>query len=234
MTDSGNDPLVPILVEDDRFIPEHLIAPEDYWEGGFAPASPAPASVVAEADDEAKVNAAIAKATAGGLVGMSPADRIAALTAIKDAVETRIKWEKSTIIENLLGATSAQSIPTPLGNLSFKPAARPVKFDEDKLLAYVQEHHPDMVTTRTVHEIEPEFRKALLASVIHCGDDDFALGTDGTVIDFAYLGDETAAQIAYPASSAQKQVKAQARRAIDEHFLTLTSGMLDAAKDITL
>lgn len=232
MTAPGNDYLIPPEADDARFVPEHLVLQEYAHEAPFDSDSAAPAP--AEEQPQSKVNAAIARATAGGLAGMSPAERIAALTAIKDAIDARVKWEKQVIVENLLGATKAQSIPTSLGNLSFKPASRPVKFDEEKLLAYVQEHHPEHVTERVVVEIDTEFRKLLTSAVVNLGDGDFGLSTDGTTIDFAYLGDETDAQIAYPASSEQKIVKAQARKAIDEHFLILTSGMLDAGKEAGL
>lgn len=239
MTDPGNDYLPPSMppeaeyLDPERFIPEYLIAPSPE----VPPAVPAAPTVVvvpetAPADDErAKVNAAIAKATAGGLAGMSPADRIAALSAIRDAIDARVTWEKSTIVENLLGATSAKSIPSQLGDLSYRPPSRPTKIDEDKLLAFVQENHPDAVTERTVvvHEIDPAVRKQLVDAVIHVGDGDFALSTTGEPIDFAYLGNETSATVSYPASAVQKIVKAQARAALDDHFLLLTSGMLDAA-----
>lgn len=229
MTDPGMTPLILHPDEGDRYIPEHLMAPEDY--AVYPGTSAQPVAAVPVDAAEAKVNAAISKATAGGLAGMSPADRIAALTAIRDAIDGRITWEKKGIIENLLGAHKSQSIPSSLGTLSFKPASRPVKIDDEKLLAYVLENHPEFITERTVREVDPEFRKLLVSAVVDVGDGDFALSTDGTAIDFAYLGNETAAQIAYPASSEQKLVKAQARRAIDDHFLTLTAGMLDAARE---
>lgn len=230
MTFPGNEPFAFDVTEDGRYIPEHLVAPEPTeWQPAQTVVSTESLPLGGDLSPEAKVAAAIAKATAGGLAGMSPADRIAALSAIRDAIDGRVKWEKQTIIENLLGAHKAQSIPSALGNLSFKPETRPVKIDEEKLLAYVREIHPEQISERVVYEIDPEFRKLLVSAVVDVADGDFALSTDGTPVDFAYLGEPIAAQIAYPASSEQKIVKAQARQAIDDHFMTLASGMLDAA-----
>lgn len=229
MTFPSTDHIIPEPIEDDRYIPEHLMAPgaEEWRPAPAVLSAPQPAELSAEE----RVSAAIAKATAGGLAGMSPADRIAALSAIRDAIDARVKWEKQTIIENLTGAHKAQPIPSALGNLSFKPETRPVKIDEEKFLAYVREHHPEQISERLVHEVDPAFRKVLLSAVVDVADGDFALSTDGTTIDFAYLGEPAGAQIAYPASSEQKIVKAQARRAIDEHFMTIASGMIDTVQE---
>lgn len=224
--------------EDERFIPDYLMAVEDdtfYLPPADNAPAPTPAPPAEELDDEARMARAVARVTSAGLTEMSPAERIAALTAIRDAVDTRITWEKSTVIENLLGAKESTAIPTSLGNLTFKPSTQPTKIDEDKLLAYVKENHPDMVTEQVVvtEVIDPEFRKLLISAVVHVGDGDFALSTDGTGIDFAYLGDPSTPQIAYPASKAQKIVKLMARKALDEQFTALTSQMSDAVKGIT-
>lgn len=229
MTFPSDELFAPGPAESDRYIPEHLIAPDSEVREPASPVVVEAATSSAEVTPEAKVAAAVAKATAGGLAGMSPADRIAALSAIRDAIDGRVKWEKQTIIENLLGAQKAQSIPSALGNLSFKPETRPVRIDEEKLLQYVEQTHPEMITEKVVREVDPELRKLLISALVDVGDGDFALSTDGTAVDFAYLGEPVAPQIAYPASSEQKIVKAQARRAIDEHFIAIASGMLDAA-----
>lgn len=224
------------LPEDERFVPDYLMASEDDTfylpPADHAPAS-TPAPVVEELDDQERMAHAVARVTSAGLTEMSPAERIAALTAIRDAVDHRIGWEKATVIENLTGAKESTSIPTGLGNLTFKPSTLPTKIDEDKLLAYVKEHHPDMVSEQVIEVIDPEFRKLLVSAVVHVGDGDFALSTDGTEINFAYLGDPTTAQIAYPASREQKIVKLMARKALEDQFTALTSQMSDAVKGIT-
>lgn len=228
----GHQSLPPQLEEELRYIPEHLLAPEDLTAPAEQVQEPAQVLTVQEVSPEDRVKRAIEQATSVGISGMSRAERIAALTAIKDAVEGRMKLEKDTIIENLQGATESKSIPTALGNLSYKPSSRPTKIDEEKLLAYVKENYPDAITTQVTEVIDPEARARLVGAVIHCGDGDFALSSDGSTIDFAYLGEPSAASIAYPASPSQKIVKLQARKALDDQFLALTSGMYDNVKEL--
>lgn len=207
-----------IIPDEDRFVTEDQFYRESipYEEAAVAPGG------------ERTVEDKIATVTRKGFSGMSPAERVTTLTAIKDAVEEQLKWEKSRIIENLTGATENTAIPTAMGNLTFKAPSRPVKVDDEKLLAYVKQVSPDSVKVETIETIDPELRAMLVKDIVDCGDGDFARGSTGETIDYAYLGAETAASIAWPASGPQKVVKAQARRALDEHLQMIAAPMFEA------
>lgn len=222
-------------VDFDRFIPAHLVEGGDPYEE-HAPVmvgEPAGDAVVVPevgVSEEERVRRALASVTSKGLHGMSRADRIAALKAIASAIDEQVKEDISFLTDQFQGATKAQPIYTALGKLSYNPGSAKAVPDEAKLLAYVKENYPGAVTTRTVEEIDPTVRAEILGSVIDAGDGDFVDGATGTVVDFMTVGKPSSPSVAYPASREQKIVKREAKRALEEQMIALTSGMLDAAK----
>lgn len=216
---------------DDRFIPEWMV------DGGETPPPTSQelavhaAAPTAEPTEEDRARQAIEAVTSKGITGMSAAERVAVLTAVKDAIEDQLKREKSGLIENFTGATKSHSLPTALGDLTFKPETPKIVIDGEKLLDYVAEHHPEYLTTRTieVREIPDEIR-AQLTAVVDVGDGMFASPVDGTAVDYASYGTPTAASIAYPASRQQKVTKALARRGLSDQFLAIALPMMDTAE----
>lgn len=160
---------------------------------------------------------------------LTPAGRIAALTALRDALDERVKREKETLSAALAGATDNMPVPTPFGDLSFQPGKQPIKIDDEKLIEYVKTVAPEMVETQTiVTETIPDFyRETLVSDVIYLGEEVFARASSGEVINYAYLGTETASKISYPSSQQQKVVKAAARRVVRDNLEKLASPMLE-------
>lgn len=191
-----------------------------------APEAPTPAP----AEEAASAPAPVIAHT--GVDALTPAGRIAALTALRDAIDEEVKREKSRITDNLAGATTNTALPTPFGDLSYRPGKRPVKIDDDKLIAYVKQVAPEMVTVQTVvtESIPDDLRELLTKDVIHCGDNLFARGSTGESIDYAYLGEETASAISWPASREQKITKSLARQTVRDNMERLTAPMLEAGK----
>jgi len=191
--------------------------------------SPAPVTVIHEVQAPAPAEPAAPVVAYTGFEALTPAGRVAALTALRDALDEQITQEKKGIIERLTGATENTPLPTPFGPLSFRPGKRPVKIDEEALLAYVKKVAPEMVRTETVvvETIEGPFRETLVNDVIHCGDELFARGSTGETIDYAYLGEETKGAVAWPASKEQRVVKSQARKIVAENMERLATPMLE-------
>jgi hypothetical protein len=169
--------------------------------------------------------------TAGlhGLSTLSGAGRIAALTALRDAINDRVTWEKKALAESLTGATENQPIRTPFGDISFQPGTRPTKVDEQKLMDYVKTVAPEMVETKTVvTETIPDFyRETLIKDIVHVGDGEFVRASTGEVIEYAYLGEPGNTTISYPASKGQKVAKAAARRVVRDNLERLAAPMLE-------
>jgi hypothetical protein len=166
--------------------------------------------------------------------GLRAADRIAALTAIRDAIDVRLALDKEALTDGLRGATKNQVIPTLLGNLSFKPSTRKPVIDQERLMEYVKQNHPEAVISRVVEEIEPNFLSDITEAITYVGDDLFVDARTGEELSFVYLGDETKPSIAYPASREQKIAKSQARKALAEQFDVMALTLTDAVKELDL
>ena len=168
------------------------------------------------------------------LDSLSTADRIAVLTALKDAVEARLKNEKAVVIDRLAGATKNMPIPTRGGNLSYKAPVTPIKIDDEKILEHARQVAPHLVIPRVVWDIDPDLLKALKddVAVIDMGDGEKVLSSKqtGEIIEYAYFGEETSASISWSASDKQKIMKAEARKLLAEHLGELVSPMLTAAE----
>lgn len=164
-----------------------------------------------------------------GLSSLTPAGRIAALIALRDAIDARVTVEKKALIETLTGATETQSLHTPFGDISFQPGKRRVVIDQDKLLEYVKRVAPEMVETVTVinESVIDSYRETLEDDVVHLGDGDFVRASTGEVIDYAYLSNPSNTNIAYPASKEQKAAKAAARRVVRDNMERFAAPMLE-------
>lgn len=197
--------------EDSRFIRESDMAPEDvpYGEAAFP-----------------RAQTTVEAITNRGFNELSRAERVAALTALQDAIKTQLDLEKAGIIENLAGATESQKIPTPMGSLSYSPGKVAVVIDDAKLLEYVRHIHPEAITVETREVIDHDLRAALVKDVVNVGDGDFARGSTGEEITFASLGERASASVAWPASQAQKAAKARARAALVEHLSMLAAPLI--------
>lgn len=163
---------------------------------------------------------------------LSRADRVAVLIALRDAIDTRVKEEKSGITESLYGATETQKIPTTgFGDLSFRPPKTPVKIDDEKLLEYVEHVAPEAITEQVsvTRVIDPGLRDMLIKDVIDVGDGLFARGSTGEEIHYAHQGSETAPQVVWGASSEQKRAKVTARKILDEHLPAMVVPVIEQA-----
>lgn len=160
---------------------------------------------------------------------LSPAARIAVLSALGAAIKEQIDKEKELLTESYTGATKSQSIPTPFGSLAYQPPKIPVKVDEQKLLDYVKANHPDAIVVETVvtETIDPALKTRLVKDIVDVGDGDFVAGSSGEVINYAYLGEQTKPTITYSATQLQKQTKHRARVALRDRLEAFTQPLLE-------
>lgn len=153
------------------------------------------------------------------------ADRVVFLLAVSDALATMAEEEKQILIERLQGATENRPLPTAFGNLTLSPESRSKQVDEEALLDFVRENHPDKVVTRTVEEVDPVFRDELVAKTIDVGDGEFANMDTGETVSWIHLSKPKAASISWPASKSQKAAKAGARLAVRQNLDALAEAL---------
>ncbi len=186
---------------------------------------------------------------------MSHADRLAALTALRDAIDGHIDQEKDAIRTEWAGAVDTVTIPpTRFGGISFQPGRRPIVINEDALLAYAKTYAPDRVVTTTTKEVAitgeeliallervapdalrtvvtetvPEaLRNVLIADATPLDEDTFVRLSTGEPIDYATFGKQAEARVSYPASKEQKLTKLRARHAVAARIDGLTLEVTD-------
>ena len=115
----------------------------------------------------------------------------AALKALADTVNDRLKEVKATLQEALVGNSISKvnaTLPdgTKVATISRtdpKPAA--VVTDPDKFLAWVRANSPHNVTTRLVTEVRPAYTTALLAEMTAAGCNEVADKETGVVEEVA-------------------------------------------------
>lgn len=115
----------------------------------------------------------------------------AALKALSDTVNDRLKEVKATLQEALVGNGVSKvnaTLPdgTKVATISRtdpKPAA--VVTDPDKFLAWVRANSPHNVTTRLVTEVRPAYTTALLAEMTAAGCNEVADKETGVVEEVA-------------------------------------------------
>lgn len=180
---------------------------------------------VAHAEGEDAPVEAPATQTPLGFASLSTADRVVFLLAVSDALSTMAKEEKQVLIERLQGATENRSLPTQFGGLTLSPESRSKQVDEEALLDFVKENYPDKVTTRTVEEVDPDFRDELVGKMIDVGDGEFAHMDTGETVSWVHLSKPKAASISWPASKAQKAAKAGARLAVRRNLDALAEAL---------
>lgn len=154
------------------------------------------------------------------------AKRLVVLNALKYAIEEKLALEKASVLASLEGVKKGSKIPTPIGNLSFSPAKRPVVIDEERLIAYVDAVAPEMIETRTVRTIVDSYREALVRDVVQV-ENYFMRTSNGEVVEYAHLGEEKSPVLAWGASAKQKHAKARAKQVIAVRIDELTSLVLD-------
>lgn len=196
------------------------------------PATPAPVLVVESAQERIEEHPAPTPATAVpviapvGFQAMTPQERVAILTAMKAALEEQIELEKSTLIENVYGATDTTSLDTSFGPVSVNPGGKQsIVVDPEKMLEYAKANAPETIQQVVSETVADSYRETLMSDVIDVGDGVIVRASTGEQVDYAHLGKPSTPQVSWPASKQQKITKARARQALREHLPTLVEPM---------
>jgi len=150
--------------------------------------------------------------------------RVAALTALRDAIDAEIKADKLEAIA-FAGEFGVKSFATPLGAVNVVVKDPAIGWETDGLLAWVEEHYPSEV--EMTRRVRPAFQAALTARfVIVAGD---VIDTEtGETIDFAYATSASEPYVSWPSSAKQKDAKATARLVVQDRALGWAASILPA------
>jgi len=150
--------------------------------------------------------------------------RVAALTALRDAIDAEIKADKLEAIA-FAGEFGVKSFATPLGAVNVVVKDPAIGWETDGLLAWVEEHYPSEV--EMTRRVRPAFQSVLTARfVIVAGD---VIDTEtGETIDFAYATSAGEPYVSWPSSAKQKDAKATARLVVQDRALGWAASILPA------
>ena len=109
---------------------------------------------------------------------MNPAERWAALRLLESAVKDAAQTAKAEA-EVYRQAVGAKSLESPFGEVYITRRKPTAVIDEDDLLAWAEEHAPDMIERR----ISPAALAAVKAGLVVDGDE--VLTRDGEVVEWA-------------------------------------------------
>jgi hypothetical protein len=149
--------------------------------------------------------------------------RVAALTAIRDAIDLEIKADK------LEAVTFAQefrikSFDTQLGAVNVVRKDPAVGWDDTGLLAWVEANHPGEV--EQTRRVRPAFQAVLAKRFVIVAGDVVDSAT-GQVLDFAYVTEAGEPYASWPASVKQKEAKETARRVVTARALGWAKAVLE-------
>lgn len=148
-------------------------------------------------------------------VDLNAPTRLAALIAIRDAIDKEITADKLEAVA-FAGEFGIKSFDTPLGGVNVVRKDPAVGWDAAALLAWVEQHHPTEV--ETIKRVRPAFQSTLAARfVIVAGD--VVDNLTGETIDFAYVTAPGEPYVSWPASVKQKAAKDTARRVVQDRAL---------------
>jgi hypothetical protein len=150
--------------------------------------------------------------------------RVAALIALRDAIEAEIKADKLEAIA-FAGEYGIKSYATPFGPVNVVTKDAAIGWDADALLTWVAEHYPSEV--ETIRRVRPAFQPVLATWLVVAGGDVVNTVT-GETIDFAYVIPAGEPYVSWPSSAKQRDAKATARRVVQERALGWAKSILPA------
>ena len=151
------------------------------------------------------------------------AERYAGLVALRDGLDALIGAAKADVIAEAADLRSA-SWSTPFGRVNAARDDARVVLDDDAFTAWALQHRPDEVTTRTVHDVNPAFRKAVLADLVAVAGQVVDKRT-GEVVEWAHIAPAGELRVVYPATTESKAAKALARMLLEDQAAALTTGL---------
>jgi hypothetical protein len=156
------------------------------------------------------------------------ADKVALLTALKDAAEAELAKAKAEALA-VAKEVGVKSFDTSFGAITVaRRASAPYVKDPAMLLEYVKHTHPTEVVT--VPAVRPAFITALLARVEWSAElQEFVDTTTGEAVPGIDLSEEGAPYITWPSSDAQKDTKQEAK----EWFAAQSEQILDGMRQLT-
>lgn len=159
---------------------------------------------------------------------MRAADKVALLTALKDATEAELAKARAEALA-LANEVGVKSFDTPFGNITVaRSASKPYVKDPAMLLAYVQHNHPTEVVT--VPTVRPSFITALLNRVEWSTElQEFVDTATGEAVPGIDLSEEGDPKITWPAGDAQRSTKQEAKA----WFSAQSEQILDGIRSIT-
>lgn len=137
---------------------------------------------------------------------MKPAERVAALTAIRAGIDAAITEAKAEALA-LAESVGVDRFVTPWGRVTVAKTAPKVELDPAPFLSWVREHYPSEV--ETVVRVRPAFAKAFTERCVIVAGEVVDRET-GEVVPFASITAEGDPYITYPASAEQRDLKATA------------------------
>lgn len=154
---------------------------------------------------------------------LRPAQRVAALSALKDALEQQIKLEKAKVLD-VAREVGVKSFNTEFGGITVVDARQPIIIDEVKLLDYVRESAPELIETV---ETIPDWYHAQLTGTKNLQIiDGEVYDLKGTHLPYASLGEAGDPYVTWPSSPAQKAGKAQAAEFVKGNVGALSASVL--------
>jgi hypothetical protein len=151
--------------------------------------------------------------------------RVAALIALRDAIDLEIKADKLEAIAFAVEFGIRGGWSTPLGPVNVVTKDAAIGLDSAKLLTWVTKHHPDEV--ETIRRVRPAFQSVLAARCVIVQGDIVDTET-GETIDFAYVTPAGEPYVSWPSSAKQRDAKATARRVVQERALGWAKSILPA------
>lgn len=154
---------------------------------------------------------------------LRPAQRMAALSALKAAIDVQLKVEKEAVIA-LASDVGVKSFTTELGAITIVEKDAGVNIDPIKALDWAKENQPEIVQTI---EVVPDWFLAELARREYVvTDDGDVYNPDGTEAPFAVPGAKPEPYATWPASKEQKRGKEMAAEFIQVNLVALSQSLL--------
>jgi len=138
--------------------------------------------------------------------------RVAALIAIRDAIDKEIAAEKTETLA-FADEFGVKSFDTPLGPVTVAHKDPSIGWDQAGLLAWVKTNHPGEV--EQTERVRPAFQ-AVLASRFVVVAGGVVDSVTGEQVDFAFVTAQGDPYVVWPASKGQRAAKATALRVVQD------------------
>lgn len=156
---------------------------------------------------------------------MKAQDKVAALTAIRDALDGQIKDAKQELLNFHQEHGLKGGAHTPWGDVMVVEKGKTISL-EPEYDAWVEDNYPDEI--ETVKRVRSSFTKAILARLVIVKDKAIDSET-GEVMPWAVVLPPADPHVSYPSSSAQREAKALARQVVSAGV----DGLMGSLRELT-